>query len=210
MKSVRKVRGWGLLCLVNLLVVAILGVLLRFKIAWELPFVNYKYLLNAHSHFAFSGWVTTVLFTAFVYVLGHDGRPVRKVYTYQFWLNQVSGYGMLVSFTLQGYGAVAIFFSSLSILFSYWFAWEFGKDLRTTALSIVVKTCMRAALFFLVLSSAGPFLLGYSMSHAVGDLNFYLNAIYLFLHFQYNGWFSFGVFALFFFLADKSGMIMGE
>src|SRR5579859_629136 len=191
MKHYQKIRTWVLLCLVNLAVVAILGVLLRYKIAWELPAVNYKYLLNAHSHFAFNGWVTTVLFTAFLYVLICSGRPLSKVYTWQFWLNQVSSYGMLVCFMWQGYGPVSIFFSALSVLFSYWFAYQFSKDLGKTDLPHGVKICLTAALSFLVLSSAGPFLLDYSMSHAIGDRNFYMNAIYLYLHFQYNGWFTF-------------------
>ncbi|GGA94496.1 hypothetical protein GCM10011511_17240 [Puia dinghuensis] len=193
--------------MVNLGVVAALGILLRYKATWSLPAVNYKYLLNAHSHFAFNGWVTTVLFTALVYMLVEAGGQLSKVYKMQFWLNQVSSFGMLVSFTLQGYGAVSIFFSALSVVFYYWFAWQFSMDLLKVSLPGIVKACTRAALFFLVLSSAGPFLLGYSMSHELGDMNFYYNAIYLYLHFQYNGWFTFGVLALFFFSASRAGIV---
>jgi hypothetical protein len=208
--GIQQVRNWALWSLVNLAVVAVLGVLLRYKIAWSLPAVNYKYLLNAHSHFAFSGWVTTVLFAAFMYILVRAGRPVAKSYAYQFWLNQLSGYGMLVSLAIQGYGPVSIFFSALSVLFSYWFAYRFGKDMDKMELPRMVKVCMRAALFFLVLSSAGPFLLGYSMSHAIGNTSFYFNAIYLYLHFQYNGWFTFGVLSVFFFAAHRSGITIPE
>ena len=189
---------------------AVLGVLLRYKIAWPLPVLNYKYLLNAHSHFAFNGWVTTVLFTAFLYVLVTSGGTLRKIYRYLFWLNQLSSYGMLVSFTCQGYGPVSIFFSSLSVLFSYWFAVLYWQDISGAHLPAQVKRCMRAALVFLVLSSIGPYLLAYSMSHHVGNMQFYYNAIYLYLHFQYNGWFTFGVMALFFFAASRAGAVMPE
>jgi hypothetical protein len=207
-KDIRRVRVWAVLCLVNLVVVALLGALLRYKIAWSLPVVDYKFLLNAHSHFAFNGWVTTVLFTSLLYVVASSGQPLSKAYGYQFWLNQVSSYGMLASFTWQGYGSVSIFFSALSVVFSYWFAYCLWKDIGNVKLSWPVMVCVRAALLFLVLSSAGPFLLAYSMSHPIGGLSFYYNAIYLYLHFQYNGWFTFGVLALFFFSVERYGIAL--
>ena len=192
------ISRWVRLSLVNLLIVSILGVVLRYKGAFPLIFLNYKYLLNAHSHFAFSGWITSILFSVFVYLLAASGVEPSRSYRYQFWLNQLSGYGMLVSFTCQGYGSVAIFFSALSVVFSYWFAFQYWRDLGKVTWPPLVKPCMRLALVFLVLSSLGPYLLAYSMSHAIGDMAFYYNAIYFYLHFQYNGWFLFGVAAMVF------------
>ncbi|HEY8971051.1 MAG TPA: hypothetical protein VIM64_18220, partial [Puia sp.] len=90
-----------------------------------------------------------------------------------------------------------IIFSSLSVLFSYWFAARYLYDMRKASWPRLVRRCVQMALLFLILSSAGPYLLAYSMSHHVGSLSFYYNAIYLYLHFQYNGWFTFGVMALF-------------
>ena len=199
-------RNWAGLCLLNLLIVATLGVLLRYKGAFYMPFFNYEYLLNAHSHFAFSGWVTTALFTALVYFLYRTGVAVSPFYRWMFRLNQLSSFGMLVSFAWEGYAAVSISFSTLSILFSYWFAIQYWRDLRGVAAPRPVIDCIRLALVFLVLSSAGPYLLGYSMSHGVGNRAFYYNAIYLYLHFQYNGWFSFSVLGLFFWTAHKGGV----
>ena len=46
---------------VNLAIVALLGVIMRYKILYPLPFVDQKKFLHAHSHFAFSGWVTLAL-----------------------------------------------------------------------------------------------------------------------------------------------------
>lgn len=201
-----KLGTWSRWCLLNLVLVAVLGSVLRYKSLWPLPAVNYKFLLNAHSHFAFNGWITTALFTALLYVQTRAGRPLRKVYTYQFWFNQVASFGMLASFTIQGYEGIAIFFSSLSIVFYAWFAYTFGKDSRLLELSVTEKACIRAALIFLLLSCAGPVLLGYSMTHAIGDLHFYMNAIYLFLHFQYNGWFSFAALGLFLWWLRQHGV----
>lgn len=188
------IKKWTYLSLVNLLIVSILGVILRYKGAFSLPLLDYKYLLHSHSHFAFSGWVTTVLFTCFVYLI-----PFKKVYTYQFWLNQVASFGMLISFLLQGYGAVSIAFSALSVVFSFWFAMTYVRDIASLSFPPLVKSCLHLALAFLIISAAGPFMLAFGK----GDMVLYNNAIYFYLHFQYNGWFTFGVMALFFWAAPR-------
>nr|HVY76505.1 hypothetical protein [Puia sp.] len=154
-------RRWTILSLANFVVVSLLGVLLRYKIAFPLPVINYKYLLNAHSHFAFSGWVSMAIFTALVYMVSDQEGEIKAVYRYQFLFGQLANFGMLFSFPFEGYGTVAIIFSSLSILFSYWFAWQYRKDLYRSSLPLPVKYFAAAALLFLVISSAGPFLLGY-------------------------------------------------
>jgi hypothetical protein len=202
-RSFPQLRKWVIYATINLFIVSVLGVALRYKAAFAFPLLDYKYLLNAHSHFAFSGWITTALFAALLYILSSSGVNLSAVYRYQFWLNQLSSFGMLVSFTCQGYGTVSIIFSSLSVLFTYWFAIRYLYDSRKAAWPPLVRHAVQMALFFLILSSAGPYLLAYSMSHHVGGISFYYNAIYLYLHFQYNGWFTFGVIALFFWSAHR-------
>jgi len=197
-RSFPQIRRWVIYATINLFIVSVLGVALRYKATFAFSILDYKYLLNAHSHFAFSGWITTALFAALLYILTASGVRLSPVYRYQFWLNQISSFGMLVSFTCQGYGTVSIIFSSLSVLFSYWFAIRYLYESRKASWPPLVRRCVQMALLFLVLSSAGPYLLAYSMSHHVGSISFYYNAIYLYLHFQYNGWFTFGVMALFF------------
>ena len=155
--SFQQCKWWGTQSLLNLVIVSFLGVLLRYKISFSLPLVNYKYLLHAHSHFAFSGWVSMALFTAFVYMLSGQKGSVKKTYGYQFILAQIANFGMLISFPFQGYGAVSMSFSTLFIVFSYWFAWQYWKDLTKTNLPLLVKYLARAALFFFVISSSGPF-----------------------------------------------------
>jgi hypothetical protein len=198
MEDTHRLKIWTRLSLINLLIVSVLGVLLRYKGAFYFPAVDYKYLLNAHSHFAFSGWVTTALFVALTYILVRSGVPLSRSYRYQFRLNQLASFGMLVSFMIQGYGPISIFFSALSVIFSYWFSIRYWLDIRKSRMPPPVTAAIRLALVFLVLSTAGPFLLAYSTSHGVRSTSFYYNSIYLYLHFQYNGWFSFGVLALLF------------
>jgi|SRR5450432_1503279 hypothetical protein len=201
--SFEKFQRWSALCLLNFSLVAILGMILRFKIAFSLPAINYNFLLEAHSHFAFCGWISTVIFTALTYILFQSGYPVTKVYTFQFRLAQTSSFGMLLSFSFEGYGTLSIFFSILFILFSWWFALQYWVDASKSQLPFAVKRWVKAGLFFFVLSSAGIFALAYFKSHRVDSPFFYFNALYLFLHFQYNGWFSFGVLALFFYTVQN-------
>ncbi|MBS1603462.1 MAG: hypothetical protein JST42_12400 [Bacteroidetes bacterium] len=189
------------LSLLNLLIVSVLGITLRYKALFPLPPVNYKYLLNAHSHFAFSGWITAALFTGFLHMLAASGNTISDTYRYQFRLNQIASFGMLVSFTLQGYGPVSILFSALSVVFSWWFAIQYLHDCRHQDWPPVVHNAIRLAFLFLLLSTAGPFLLAYHKGHPGGGPGFYYNAIYLYLHFQYNGWFTFGAIALYFWSA---------
>ncbi|HLI93789.1 MAG TPA: hypothetical protein VKU83_09275, partial [Puia sp.] len=200
----RMLQGWAKVSVANLLVLSLLGLALRYKATFSLPAINYKFLLNAHSHFAFTGWVTSVIYTVLLYMLAQSGVRLSSAYRNLFLINQISAYGMLICFTWQGYGPASIVASALSVLVSYGFSILYWLDLARTAWPRAVRHGVRFALAFLVLSSAGPFLLVYSMSHDAG-MAFYYNSIYLFLHFQYNGWFSFSAIAAFFWMSRMYG-----
>lgn len=43
---------------ISLFIVAVLGTLMRYKIAFSFPYFDQKNLLHAHSYFAFSGWIS--------------------------------------------------------------------------------------------------------------------------------------------------------
>jgi hypothetical protein len=77
--------------------------------------------------------------------------------------------------------------------------------LRST--SIVLA---KIAMTFFVISTAGPFALGYLMANGMGDTNWYNYSIYFYLHFQYNGFFLFGVLSLFFNLLERRKIIFNE
>ena len=185
-------RKWLTVSFLNLLIVAILGVLMRYKIEFALPFVDQKYVLHSHSHFAFSGWITQTLMVLLVYYLSlKNGEPVFKKYRWLLYANLITAYGMLVSFIIQGYALFSISFSTLSILVSWFFAVYYWKDLNRTDGDKVSHWWFKAALTFSVLSSIGTFGLAYMMLNKAMDQEWYLATIYFFLHFQYNGWFLF-------------------
>jgi hypothetical protein len=57
-------------------------------------------------------------------------------------------------------------------------------------LSVASITC-------LVLSSVGPFMLAYIIATKSGNIFLYRDAVYTYLHLQYNGFFALGIFAIF-------------
>ncbi len=189
---------WIKFSLFNLLLVASMGFLMRYKIAFELPFIHQKNIQHSHSHFAFAGWVSQTLLVLMVHFLSKQNSSIPlKKYKKVFIANLVCAYIMFFSFIFQGYGLISILFSTLSIFVSFWFAILYFYDLKLIPNNSLAKNWFKAALFFNVISSFGTFALAYMMVTKNVPQDFYLSAIYYYLHFQYNGWFWFACFGLF-------------
>jgi hypothetical protein len=193
------IKFWLKFSLLNLCIVASLGVLMRYKIGFEFPYFNQKNILHSHSHFAFSGWISHTLMTLMVYYLQNkitdfQSNKYRKIII----ANLICSYGMLIFFIIEGYGLFSILFSTVSILVSYIFGYYYIKDLRKLDTDLLSINWFKAAIGFNIISSLGTFYLAYMMAskNIVQDL--YLSSIYYFLHFQYNGWFFFACMGLFF------------
>lgn len=190
-------QKWLKISIFNLLLVAGAGVILRYKIAFSLPWVDQKYLLHGHSHFAFAGWITQALLTLLVHYLQQAGlhNAFRK-YRWLLYANLITAYGMFTSFPLQGYALVSIIFSTLSIFVSYAFAIIFVRDTNRLGLRSSADLCFKAGVFFNALSSAGVFSLAFMLASRQLNEHLYLASVYFFLHFQYNGWFFFACLGL--------------
>jgi len=193
------IKFWLKFSLLNLSLVAILGVLMRYKIGFEFPYLIQNHLLHSHSHFAFSGWITHSLMTLMIYflqskIVGFQGHHYKKTII----ANLICSYGMLIFFIIQGYAAFSIFFSTATILVSFYFGYQFFKDLRHIDNDLLSKNWFKAAILFNVVSSFGTFYLAYMMATKNLVHNLYLSSIYFYLHFQYNGWFFFASMGLFF------------
>lgn len=117
---------------------------------------------------------------------------------------------MLLSFPVQGYGLYSIAFSTAHLLLSYGFIYRFLTDVRRQGeikkMHQVSFRLVQAALFFLALSSLGPWGLGPVMASGGSGSPLYFNAIYFYLHFQYNGWFSFAALGLLFRVLEGQGI----
>ena len=196
------VLKWVKASFLYLIIAALLGVLLRYILIAPIEGLNFRYLLHAHSHVAFLGWVFNALFAGLVFAY----VPEKATdYRLQFWLLQIAVVGMLITFPIQGYAAASISFSTLHIFLSWWFAAKFYQDTHkidrqnSTSLSFV-----RWGLIFMVVSAIGPFALGAIMAQGLSASALYNLSIYFYLHFQYNGWFSFAVFGLFFWFLENN------
>ncbi|MDP3468639.1 MAG: hypothetical protein Q8S11_09920 [Daejeonella sp.] len=204
----RFISGWLSISILNLLFVAALGLILRYKIAYSLPFLDQKHLLHSHSHFAFSGWITQTLMILMIFYLGTTlGKEINKQYSWLLLANLISSYGMMITFIIQGYGLYSISFSTLNIFALYAFAIYFWQDLNRIKTKSTSILWFRAALIFGVISSFGAFNLAYMMVNKMSNQDWYLSSIYFFLHFQYNGWFLFACLGL---LSDRLEIITGE
>ncbi len=202
-------KFWLKFSLINLLIVALLGLLMRYKIGFEFPFLDQKHLQHSHSHFAFSGWISHTLMVLMMVFLEkrakkNENRFIEKYHKILI-ANLICAYGMLVFFIIQGYGLFSIIFSTASIVVACVFAYYFIKDLKLISDYDLSKNWLKAALFFNVISSFGTFALAYMMVTKNIHQEEYLASIYYYLHFQYNGWFFFACMGLLFsFLQLKS------
>ncbi len=197
MNTKLQTRNWFLIGVVSLIIVAVYGSLMRYKIAFNFPFLKQKYLLHAHSHFAFNGWVTHVLYLGLAAILQRNVKQINYLkYKILLSLNLIASYGMLVSFTIQGYKMVSIIFSTLTIVVSIAYTWAFIQDSKKLPKGHRSKPWAITGLIMSILSAFGPFYMAYMIMD--GNINYfrYLGALYYFLHFQYNGWFFFAAMAV--------------
>ena len=193
----RFIQQWIKISLISLLAVAFLGCVLRYKIAFSLTFVNQKYLLHAHSHFAFAGWITQALMACLIgYQAKASGQKPQNKYRALLVANLVTAYGMLFSFTFEGYGLYSIVFSTLSIFVTWIFAVVYWRDLNRLPGASLAHRWLKMAVLLNAVSSLGAFTLAYMMATKNMHQEWYMAAVYLFLHFQYNGWFFFSCMGL--------------
>jgi hypothetical protein len=191
-------KSWVAAGLINLGIVAVLGAVMRYKIGFELPCLDQKYLQEAHSHFAFAGWITHTLYFLLVSVFRSGLTSIKeKIYHRLILVNLLSAYGMLVCFMIQGYGPVSLAFSTLSVLNGYVFSWYALKDADKLQVGHPGKNWIKAALWFGILSTFGTMVLSWMMASHHYHQNTYLGSIYFYLHFQYNGWFLFACIGIF-------------
>jgi hypothetical protein len=202
---VKEKKFWIGLSLLNLSVVALFGLLMRSKMLFSIPELDYRNILSAHSHFAFGGWVGLALIMLLIYEVLPQPLALRKKYQAVLWGIEISSVGMALSFPFLGYGGLSIFFSSLYILVTYFFGWHFYKDMKAGGVNPIVKALSIGAIASLLLSSVGPFSLSYILISKSGNSLLYRDSIYTFLHFQYNGFFTLAIFAIFFSYWLKKG-----
>lgn len=202
-----KTKYWIQIALINFCVVALAGVTMRYKINFSLPVVNQKYLMYGHSHFAFVGWVAVALMTLMVrYLVRNNVETSYKKYNRIIAADVIVSYAMFISFIIQGYAFWSITFSTVTILISYFFIFFYWKDLNKVSDVGFSRNWLKAALLLWAFSSLGAFMLAYLMANHIMIQDLYFSAVYFFMHFQYNGWFLFVCFGVFFSYMHRLGL----
>lgn len=182
---------------------ALLGVFLRLFFVTSIP-ANFRYLVHAHSHIALLGWVYLALSTL-IYKIFLQKAGKEKTYRRIFWFTQITLLGMLFTFPFTGYSALSITFSTLFLFASYLFTWFVLKKTPEKHKKTHSYKCIKAALWYLVFSSIGPWALGGIMATLGKASIWYKMAIYFYLHFQYNAWFILALCGILFYFLEKKG-----
>ncbi len=194
------------IALTYFLIIAILGVTLRYFAVFEIP-VTYKFIVHTHSHIALLGWVYTAL-TTLIYYAFLRSQKLDKKYRLIFWVTQLTIIGILVTFLFTGYALFSIIFSCFFIIASYWFVFFFFKYCPKTFKSTNSYKLIRISLWYMVISSTGQWALGIIMNTAGSGSSWYRNAIYFYLHFQYNGWFIVALSGIFLYILEQRSFIL--
>lgn len=186
--------------LVFFFIASCIGLLLRWHFVSPFTWLKYPYWLHGHSHIMFLGWIFNALMLAFLY--SYNLLSDRR-YKTLFLFIQLLLTGMLVSFPLQGYGAISIALSALHTLTVWIFALCFFRDMKKRNDPSIWFA--KGSLILFVVSSLGILAVGPISASGMGQSKWYYFAVYYYLHFQYNGVFIFGLLSLFLkLLEDRS------
>lgn len=188
------IRHWMLISLFNFLIVGLFGLLMRGNTLSPILWLDHSFLMHAHSHFAFSAWVSQVLmlFMAKEVLNLKQDSPIPQKYQQVLLINLLISIGMLISFSISGYSVISIIFSFFIVLISYAYVYIMWKDLSKAKIPTAIKNIFKAALFFNFFSSLGTYGLAVLKATHTDDPLLQLASIGFYLHFQYNGWFIMG------------------
>ncbi|WP_439506454.1 hypothetical protein [Sediminibacterium sp.] len=190
--------------MLNLVLVAIIGVLMRYKIGFELIWVNQKNLQLAHSGFAFSGFVSFLLMVFVADSIKNvlDANQLRS-FSRLIYFNLYFAYTTCILFFVNGYTMSSAIAQMAGLLVGAIFIIKLFFVLPWCKQTPISNWYKAAGIFYLLSLLANIWLL-YMFITGKKTQHTYLAATYWFLHFQYNGWFFFGCIGLFFnWLLDK-------
>lgn len=188
------VRTGIIFSLANFVFTAAIGLLLRYHLVFPIQWLPQRNLIHAHSHLGFLGWIFMSLITLAYALQMQETDRVNKNMFRVLIFTEISVLGMLFTFPFMGYAGPSIFFSTMHMVVSIIFVVFYFRHVPSGVLTIKF---MKAALVFMLISSAGPLALGPFMALNMQSSPLYDFAVYFYLHFQYNGWFTLALIGLF-------------
>lgn len=205
----KKIEFWLKLCVFNFFMVSVVGVMMRYNVVFSLSGFNHKYMQESHSHFAFYGWVAACIY---LFVSDYLSKVPQKInlekYQYLMVANQIGSYGMLITFLWGGYFWLSIVFSAISLFTGFAFFIFLWLDTQRIHQPEIIW--LRTGAFFATLSSIGIFGLAYFSSRKEEFDVLFRASTYLYLHYQYNGFFLFSCVGLLFISLKKREIIISE
>ena len=186
------------------MVTAISGLWMRFSSIYPSNMIPYANMLHAHSHTAILGWAFLGVFTVFLALFWTRLRRKKQAVILFCTLFIVTLF-MFFAFLDQGYDVFSIVMSTLHIFIEYWSAVFIYRELSAIpGVSKQGKRYISGALVALIISSIGPFSLGFIAANGLRESALFDMAIYFYLHFQYNGWLFLMLIGLFIFILQKN------
>ena len=186
---------WLKICVFNFFVVSVVGVMMRYNMAFSLPGFNHKFMQESHSHFAFYGWVSAGIFLFVTKYLSENYPKINlKKYQYLMISNQIGSYGMLFTFLYGGYFWLSIVFSSIALFTG--FAYFIFLLIDTKSNKNPEIMWLKSGAFFATFSAIGIFGLAYFSSKKEEFDVLFRASTYFYLHYQYNGFFIFSCIGL--------------
>jgi hypothetical protein len=176
---------------------------MRFDYIREISSLNYVHMESAHWHLALFGWVFLALSSLLVNTFLPEDVQMRKKFSIVFWCIQALIVLDICSLLFSGYNFISIGFDVALCLCIGYFISVFLSAYKNKEASFSGEL-IKIALLFLAFSFCGLLLLipVELLFSAKRSILYYLGTQF-FLHFSYNGWFAFGVMALFFRLFEN-------
>ncbi len=175
------------------LVSALYGWSLRLYKVTDFITIDYKSILQAHSHVTFLGWGFLAVISSIGLVYYPKKLESSSYLKGLFVAMFTMLLGMLISFPIQGYKLFSILFLSVFLITSYLYLIVILKELKPnkTYSSRFIKT----GIYYYFLSSLAIWVIAI-VTIKFGKTILYYNSIYFYLHFLYNGFFVFTLFGL--------------
>ena len=151
-------KSWLIVCLINFFVAAIMGLILRWMYLSPIPSINFQFLVHGHSHIALLGWTYLSISCLIIHYFIPKKSQEKPVFNRLFWTTEIAVVGMMIDFPIEGYAMLSIFFSTLHIFCSYFFAYIFWKETKNT--KYPEKKLLDTALLFMIFSTIGVWCLG--------------------------------------------------
>ena len=138
-KRMKSQGRWVSILIFNFCIVAFLGFVLRSKILFSIPFLDYNRLLDAHFHFAFGAWVTLALAVLFIYQILPSGNELKPLYKWLPIAILLSSWLLLIASPLPANSPVSSVCSVIFILVTYVFSWALISGICIASVSRTVK-----------------------------------------------------------------------